>query len=55
MCKGIVTEMINDVEISYELLNGNIMSMVAGSIRFNNLNLNVDEFTKDKLIEILWV
>lgn len=55
MCKGIVTEMINDVEISYELLNGKIVNMVAGAIRFNNLNLNVDEFTKDKLIEILYM
>ncbi|MGL4450411.1 MAG: hypothetical protein ACRCTZ_04355 [Sarcina sp.] len=53
MCKGIFTERINDVEISYELLNGNIVGIVAAGIKFNNLNLNVNEFTKDKLIELL--
>lgn len=50
MCKGIIKEMIKDNEISYEVVNGVIKKIVINDIMFNGLDLEVNDFDKEKLL-----
>lgn len=50
MCKGIIKEMIKDNEISYEVVNSVIKKIVINNIMFDGLDVDVNEFDKEKLL-----
>lgn len=50
MCKGIIKEMIKDNEISYEIVNSVIKKIVINNIMFDGLDVDVNEFDKEKLL-----
>lgn len=50
MCKGIIKEIIKDNEISYEIVNSVIKKIVINNIMFDGLDVDVNEFDKEKLL-----
>lgn len=50
MCKGIIKEIIKDNEISYEIINSVIKKIVINNIMFDGLDVDVNEFDKEKLL-----
>ncbi|MDY4127593.1 hypothetical protein [Peptostreptococcus porci] len=50
MCKGIIKEIIKDNEILYEVVNSVIKKIVINDIIFNGLDIDVNEFDKEKLL-----
>lgn len=52
MTKGFFKEKLNDGEISYKVENGIIKTIVINNIIFNNLEVSLNEFSKEKLIEV---
>lgn len=50
MCKGIIKEIIKDNEISYEVVNSVIKKIVINETVFNGLDIEINEFDKEKLL-----
>lgn len=55
MCKGIIKENVNGIEISYVIVNGSIKKIMTPTVTFNNLDISIEDYEKDGLLSIMEV